>query len=96
MIRDTPPTRSGSLKLKDLYEVESLASRREDLAAELGNVRNGKYGITLHGKYQDQEFLNACKESVASVLEQRITVIDARLLELGVEPPPAIAQETKA
>lgn len=72
------------MKLTDLYEVEGLASRREDLAAELGNVRNGKYGITLHGKYQDQEFLDACKESVAGVLEHRIAAIEARLTELGV------------
>lgn len=73
------------MKLSDGAEVEDLREKRLERRAELGNILNLKFGITLHGRYQDEDYLKAVQHAVLEEQRRRIEAIDNRLRILGVE-----------
>lgn len=48
----------------------------------------GNLGITLQGRYQDDEFVDLIRPHVCKVILNQIHEIDRQLRELGVEPAP--------
>lgn len=44
-------------------------------------------GITLQGRYQDEDFIAAVKPAVMSELRRRMNLIESKLKQLGVEIP---------
>lgn len=76
------------MNIDDFYDVQSLVHARQqllsdrDLVAEHGR----KYlGVTIQGKYQDQELVSAVRTDVLRVIDERVHGLNLKLIDLGVE-----------
>lgn len=53
----------------------------------------GNLGITLQGRYQDDDFVNLIRPRVCQAIRDQIDEIDQQLVKLGVEPSPVPTPE---
>ncbi|AVO22996.1 hypothetical protein HWB57_gp159 [Erwinia phage vB_EamM-Bue1] len=78
------------MKYADITKVVDLRNQMEEMIKQrnlIGKAAEDRYlGVTLHGTYQDPEFVNEVRPAVVAVLNKRIKLIHDQLLELGVTP----------
>lgn len=73
------------MRLTDLWEVNDLERRRDKLIAQRVKVIAGEWlGVTIQGTYQDDDMVEFTRPAVIHVLNDRITAIEVRLVELGL------------
>lgn len=57
---------------------------RDDLLADIALVEDGKMGVTVHGRYQDEVMIAVCKPAVLAELKGRLASLDQDLESYGV------------
>lgn len=77
------------MKLSNFDRVQQLMAKRTDLIVKLdsiiiGNYDNSRLGINISGQYQDDDMINACRESACKEMERRIREVERELALLGV------------
>lgn len=68
------------MRLVDFDTVDELMLRRRALEDQL----QAKLGVTLHGRYQEDDIVELVRPVVHRELRARIACIDAELVKLGV------------
>ncbi len=65
--------------------LQTAGYRARDMR-ELEEQRDAEsFGITIGGRYQDDEMLAAVKNAIKAELQRRIDVIKGQLVDMGVE-----------
>lgn len=79
----------AAMKWSDLSRVETLLTQRKDIIREKARVEMGMFDCTIQGAdrkdYLEAAELETLRTLLNTMLDRRVTDIDAKLLELGVE-----------
>lgn len=75
------------MKTSDFRTVLALMSSRSALLTDIAHAEDGKggLGVTLQGRYQDDDLLDRVRPVVLRVLSDRLSDVNKELLALGVE-----------
>lgn len=68
-----------------VHLLERAASKARDIRELERDRDSGKFGVTINGRYQDDEMLAAVDAAIKSVLQARIDTVKADLRVMGVE-----------
>jgi hypothetical protein len=74
------------VKLEDFDAVKQLKMRVDELERDKFYCEKG-LGVTIQGRYQDDEIIDAVRPVVVAVLDRRIADCYAALRNLGVSTP---------
>ena len=73
------------MRVEDFQQANYLMNRRSALIQDLRSVEQTGLGITIVGKYQDDDFVDAIRPAVVNELKGRIELVEQDLKELGME-----------
>jgi hypothetical protein len=88
--------------IDDWHEVEHLMHDREDIKhciTQITRIGNASLGVTINGRYMDAEIVDTARRAVVVALEHRLSEMDARLRQLGLDVPalvPTVIQTPNA
>lgn len=72
------------MKLSDALKVNTLVGQRRELSRALERARGDGLGVTIEGRYQDDDMKAAVRDAVVDELRRRIHLIDRELTTLSV------------
>lgn len=72
------------MKLSEFEQAKEVHTRLTNLDADIRHASGEGLGVTLQGRYQDNDFLEEVREAIVGVLLQRRQAIIDELRELGV------------
>jgi hypothetical protein len=78
------------VKIENYEKVKQLQDERTRLQVRrivVINAEPNDLGVTIRGKYQDDEIVEACRPVVIAQLESQIAGIENKMRELGVQFP---------
>jgi hypothetical protein len=70
------------MRIGDLTRADRLA---RDMRSLEGDRDSGKFGVTINGRYQDDDVLAVIQGAIKGELQRRIDLIAAELIGLGVD-----------
>lgn len=87
------------VRIEDWREVEHLMRDREDIKhniAQITRIGNDSLGVTINGRYQDDAVVDTARRAVVVALEHRLSEMDERLRQLGIDVPTIIPAAIQA
>lgn len=75
-----------TMKLEDFGKVHALAKRRAELKGQVELVEGKGLGVTIQGRYQDDDMVDVARPCILNELQGRIDDIERELIALGVTP----------
>lgn len=77
------------MNIADFDEVKTLMEKHKQLKASYdfiaeGDSTNSKFGITIFGRYQDDDMIDACRRPALLEMKRRIDEVETQLAHLGV------------
>lgn len=76
------------MKISTLKQVEELLVERSKLLTDMGHATStgaSRLGITFHGRYQNDSFVDVIRPAVVAELQRQIDYIHKALEALGME-----------